>query len=49
MLYIAHTTYTVSMVDECLSMQHWWNDTDKGKEVLEDTLPIATLFTVNPR
>jgi hypothetical protein len=22
--------YTVSVVDERMSMEHWWNDTDRG-------------------
>jgi len=23
--------YTASVVDERMSMEHWWNDTDTGK------------------
>jgi hypothetical protein len=22
--------YTASVVDELMSMEHWWNDTDRG-------------------
>ena len=30
-------------------MEHWWNDTDKGKTsaLRKKTCPIATLFTTN--
>jgi hypothetical protein len=23
--------YTASVVDDWMSMEHWWNDTDRGK------------------
>jgi len=26
--------YTSSVVDEWMSMEHWWNDTDRGNEVV---------------
>jgi hypothetical protein len=29
-------------------MEHWWNDTDRGKlKYWEKTFPIATLSTIN--
>ena len=32
-----------------MNMEHWWNDTDKEKEVLgENVCPTATLSTSNP-
>ena len=27
---MGETFYTVSVVDEWMSMEHWWNDTDRG-------------------
>ena len=35
------------MTDECMSVQHWWNDTVRA-EVVEKPCPIATLSTTNP-
>lgn len=35
------------MTDECMSIQHWWNNTMRA-EVLKKPCPIATLSTTNP-
>jgi len=37
--------YTLSMVDEWMSMEHWWNDTDRGHWNTER----KTLYTVDGR
>jgi hypothetical protein len=38
------------MMDERISLQHWWNDTDGGKyrSTCPGTPATATLFTTNP-
>jgi hypothetical protein len=41
--------YTASVVDGWMSMEHWWNDTDRGNwSTWNKTCPSATLPTTNP-
>ena len=38
-----------STIDELIDMEHWWNDTDRGKlNCSENACASATLSTTNP-
>jgi hypothetical protein len=40
--------YTALVVDVWMSMEHWWNDTDRGNwSTGRKTFPIATMFATN--
>jgi hypothetical protein len=40
--------YTASVVDEWMSMEHWWSDSDRAKlKYSEKTCPNATFSTTN--
>jgi hypothetical protein len=40
--------YTASVVDVWMSMEHWWNDTDRGNQKYRSYLPRANLYTTIP-
>jgi hypothetical protein len=41
--------YTASVVDELMSMEHWWNDTGRrNRRIGRSTCYGATLSTANP-
>ena len=40
--------YTASLVDEWMGMEHWWNDTDRGKRSTgRKTCPSTSVSNIN--
>jgi len=37
--------YTAWVVDERMNMDEWWNDTDRGKQILEEKPVSVPLFS----